>query len=713
MSELAALTWPLSRLGEALEALGRQSGLSPSPIQTPSPPEAFALAGNEDDELDDWLEAVASQMRLEVEPAEAPYAEADRLVRTAGPALLRVPGGGDPRFLCVLGGGRRVVSLLGPDRVVHRVRLEVVRTALCRNFEAPLASEVDRLLDEAEVPLGRRTRARAAILRQRLSAARLRGCWLLRLPPGARFWDQLSHARQPRRLLGLVGAHALQYLLWILSWWMVGRAALAGRFDRGWLTAWALILLTLVPFQLLVTWLQGAIAIGTGALLKRRLLAGALQLEPEEIRHQGAGQLLGCVIESETMESLALSGGFLGLVAGIELVAAAVILVLGAGGWLQALLLAAWVALAFLLGGRYLRDRDRWTDSRLEMTHDLVERMVGHRTRLAQEGREHWHDAEDRALQRYLDVSAAMDRTATLVMALLPRGWLLLALLGLVPAFVSGRGSPTALAIALGGTILAYRALRRLTAGLAHLAGAAIAWRRVAPLFHAAARQPAHGVPTVALSSQTHTDPGEDAWVLEADNLLFRYRDRGEPVLRECTLRIRTGDRMLLEGRSGSGKSTLVSLLSGLRVPQSGLLLLRGLDRQSLGDSGWRRRVAVAPQFHENHVLAETFAFNLLMGRRWPAPPHDLQETEAVCRGLGLGDLLDRMPAGLLQMVGETGWQLSHGERSRVYIARALLQRPDLVLLDESFAALDPENLRRALSYILERAHTVLVVAHP
>jgi ABC-type ATPase involved in cell division len=54
------------------------------------------------------------------------------------------------------------------------------------------------------------------------------------------------------------------------------------------------------------------------------------------------------------------------------------------------------------------------------------------------------------------------------------------------------------------------------------------------------------------------------------------------------------------------------------------------------------------------------------------------------------------MPAGLLQMVGETGWQLSHGERSRLYIARALLQRAELIILDESFAALDPENLSGA-----------------
>ncbi len=81
--------------------------------------------------------------------------------------------------------------------------------------------------------------------------------------------------------------------------------------------------------------------------------------------------------------------------------------------------------------------------------------------------------------------------------------------------------------------------------------------------------------------------------------------------------------------------------------------------------------VAAAPQFHENHVLTETFAFNLLMGRCWPPESGDMAEAEAICHELGLGDLLRRMPAGMLQMVGESGWQLSHGERSRLYIARA------------------------------------------
>jgi ATP-binding cassette subfamily B protein len=65
------------------------------------------------------------------------------------------------------------------------------------------------------------------------------------------------------------------------------------------------------------------------------------------------------------------------------------------------------------------------------------------------------------------------------------------------------------------------------------------------------------------------------------------------------------------------------------------------------------------------------------------------------------------------QLVGETGWQLSHGERSRLYIARALLQGAPILILDESFAALDPETLQRVHQCVLDHAPTLMVIAHP
>jgi ATP-binding cassette subfamily B protein len=70
------------------------------------------------------------------------------------------------------------------------------------------------------------------------------------------------------------------------------------------------------------------------------------------------------------------------------------------------------------------------------------------------------------------------------------------------------------------------------------------------------------------------------------------------------------------------------------------------------------------------------------------------------------------MPARMLQMIGEAGWQLSHGEKSRLYVARALLQNADLVILDESFAALDPANFARCLETVTRRAKSLLLIAH-
>jgi ATP-binding cassette subfamily B protein len=124
-------------------------------------------------------------------------------------------------------------------------------------------------------------------------------------------------------------------------------------------------------------------------------------------------------------------------------------------------------------------------------------------------------------------------------------------------------------------------------------------------------------------------------------------------------------------------------------------LLLNGLDRHTLGEA-WYRTATSATKFHENHIMTRPRAYNLLMGRGWPATEEALAEARAVCEELGLGPLLDRMPAGLMQQVGETGWQFSHGEKSRIFLARAMLQNADLTVLDERFPALDPETLELA-----------------
>ncbi|MGH8497325.1 MAG: ATP-binding cassette domain-containing protein, partial [Methylococcales bacterium] len=268
------------------------------------------------------------------------------------------------------------------------------------------------------------------------------------------------------------------------------------------------------------------------------------------------------------------------------------------------------------------------------------------------------------------------------------------------------------LAIGVGGVLLAYRAFAGIATGLSSLARALVAWEQIAPFFRAGKEVVGFDSPYSDGRSSARQPGKVPSALLRARNLVYRYKAHGEAVISNCDLTVYRGDRLLLEGPSGGGKSTLAALLVGLRRPESGLLLVNGLDPTTLGNL-WRQQSTAAPQFHENHILSGSLAFNLLIGRRWPAPPEDIAEAEKLCRDLGLGELLEAMPSGMLQMVGETGWQLSHGERSRLFLARALLQKAPMVVLDESFAALDPETLDQCLRCALTHADTLLVIAHP
>ncbi|WP_438005487.1 ATP-binding cassette domain-containing protein [Sorangium sp. So ce321] len=720
---LGAIEWPAERLGDALDALALEGGLGPRAVAAPIPTAGDLRSA---DALGAWIDQAAAYLGVEAEPIAARHDELDAALLRVAPALVWLRDGEAPRFLAIAGRRGREVSVLRADRSTARVPVEAITRRISRPLEAQVLPEIDRVLARAGVRPRRRVRARQALLRERLGAAIVDGIWSLRLPPGAPFRRQLAAARVPRRLLGLLAAHVSAYTLWILVWMTVGRSILDDHLDEGWLLAGALLLATVVPLRQLMAWLSGVVAIDASALIKQRLLSGALALEPEEVRSEGAGRFLGRVIESEAIEALAMGGGIASVASAFELVAAAVVLAQGAAGALHALLLVAWAALVVALCARFYRRRARWTAARLAMTHDLIERMVGHRTRLAQERHGRWHHGEDEALSQYALGSRELDRSQIEIGALMPRGWLIAGIAGLLPPFLAGSGSAATYAVALGGVLLASRALQGLSAGLSSLASAAIAWEQVSTLFQAAARGAApppplppdagrspSGAPGVAAGAESAGDVEVRPPVLEAHELSFRHKGRARPAVVDVSLRIAAGDRILLEGPSGGGKSTLSALLSGLRAPDAGLLLLNGLDRHMLGAAAWRRRVAAAPQFHENYVLAGTFAYNLLMGRRWPPMPGDLAEAEEICRELGLGELLGRMPGGLEQVVGETGWQLSHGERSRLYIARALLQGAEVVVLDESFAALDPETLEQALRCVLRRARTLVVIAHP
>jgi ATP-binding cassette subfamily B protein len=705
------MAWPGAQVSDAVALLARHCRLSTAA----SLPESLTTPLSTDDPamIDRCVAATAGCLGLEAQPVNAFYPTVDNLLANCGPALIGLPGETGPRFVALVRRHRCRLEVLTPEGAVISVRAEVLRDALCQEHEQKVEPRIAPLISVAKLSPKSSPRVRKALCAELLAHERVSRCWLLRPTGGSPLGGQFREAGLRRLAWLFLGAHFAAYLMLLLSWWVLGKGALQGRLDLGWMQAWQLLLLTAIPFRLISSWARGQLSIQTGAFFKRRLLAGTLQLEGDEVRHLGYGHMLGRVFEAELVEFAALSGGLLALSGLLDLILVGFVLSLGPAAWFHMPLFVAWGAVTSFLAVRVYRRERRWTLERLELTHNMVELMIGHRTRVAQLPRALWNADEDQSLERYLQCSAEYDRAHVWLEVLVPSGWLILALVVMVPAFVTGGSGAVPLAIGVGGVVMAQRTFKSLVGSFRQLGAAVIAWDRIGLFWEAS--QNGRGIPTIVIvpvvASETSDSPAPP--LLDGRDLVFRYQDRAEPVLSGTSLKIFPGARVLLKGHSGSGKSTLSVLLAGVRKPHAGLLLLNGLDRDTLGLDEWRRRVSLAPQFHDNHVFAGTFAFNALLGRNWPAEPEELEEAERISRALGLGPLLDRMPAGLQQMVGETGWQLSHGEKSRLYIARAILQRTDVLILDESLAALDPESLARALALILQEAKTIIVVAHP
>lgn len=697
-------TLPRHRLADTMADLARDAGWATSR----SVPSTESSPGAVDPETD--LGSLAAHCGVELRPVRLQHGDLEGFLLGTGPVLLRSLDAPDG-YLAVARGGRRRCRVLTEDGF-RKVPTKTLLEALTDKARQSAARGVEDLLHDLPVDHLHFSDLGTTLADEFLQDQPAVEGWRLELPPSAPFSVQLRHAGAHLQGLLLLISHTVSTLLLLSSWWMIGRGALSGTLDQGWLWAWALLLLTTIPLRGAEGLARGFLAWQAGALLKRRLLHGALRLGHNERQGLGAGQWFGRVLDSERVEALAMNGGLLTVLAVLELVLAASVLLAGAAPWSHLGLLALTVTLLVIASAAYLRAYRGWTRLRLDLTHRLVERLVGHRTRLAQRLRATWHEAEDRELDAYARRSVSLDRWLPRLQVALPRGWLLAALAALLPTAMLGAFTPARLAVSLGGMLMAFGALRTLTVGIVELAAAVTSWDHVQSLFAAAGRPRHLGSPAAVASSSRSADYTFHS-LLEADGVGFRHAERDRDAVHDVDLRISQGERLLLEGPSGGGKSSLIQVLAGLRAPTSGWLGLHGLDRGVWGDTPWRQRVVCVPQPHENFLVTAPLAFNLLMGPRWPATSEDLDEAHQICRELGLGPLLERMPAGIMQPVGDSGWQLSQGERIRVYLARALLQRADLVLLDESLSGLDLENLELALGCAHRRAATLLVVAHP
>ena len=198
-------------------------------------------------------------------------------------------------------------------------------------------------------------------------------------------------------------------------------------------------------------------------------------------------------------------------------------------------------------------------------------------------------------------------------------------------------------------------------------------------------------------------DGGAVTPVIEVDSLNVTLGST--PILHDVSLRIDPGEMVALLGANGSGKSTLLRTIVGIIPSRAGTVRLFGapVARASAHD-----RIGYVPQFAPEAgsipaTAREVVATGLLRPRRWLARGRDPRIT-ALLSDVGLADLADRPVT-----------QMSGGQRQRVMIARALVRRPDVLILDEPFSGVDlatQETLARMLERLRDRGTTVLVILH-
>ena len=194
---------------------------------------------------------------------------------------------------------------------------------------------------------------------------------------------------------------------------------------------------------------------------------------------------------------------------------------------------------------------------------------------------------------------------------------------------------------------------------------------------------------------------------IELQGVNFSYNETAH-ILKDTSFTIEKGEMTAIIGTSGAGKTTLVDLMLRIYDPVKGRILVDGVDLRELDLASWRRSIGVVSQ--DVFLFNDTIAGNIALER----PGANMESIVAAARQAYAHDFIQELPEEYETQVGDRGWNLSGGQRQRIALARAILKKPDILILDEATSSLDSESEQLIHRYMREirGTCTMVVVAH-
>jgi ATP-binding cassette subfamily B protein len=192
------------------------------------------------------------------------------------------------------------------------------------------------------------------------------------------------------------------------------------------------------------------------------------------------------------------------------------------------------------------------------------------------------------------------------------------------------------------------------------------------------------------------------------EDVTFRYPGSSVAALDRATLKIAAGTVVGIVGRSGSGKTTLTKLIQGLYTLQEGIVRFDRVDAREIELAHLRRQIGVVLQ--ENFLFRGTVRDNISAAK----PEATFEEIVAACDASGASEFIERLPQGYNTLLEENASNLSGGQKQRLSIARTLLNKPRILVLDEAASALDPESEAIFINNLSRIAvgRTVIMISH-